>query len=107
MFLAACGAIFCVSWLGAHTALAAAPAVHDGKDGTNGINGLAGKNGSDGVNGHDGKRGPRGYTGHSGSDIRVATFKFPFGVYVCPRAGGNDLDPLYDCSAGIPKPKGP
>jgi hypothetical protein len=104
LLLAACGALFCVSWLGADTALATTPAAHDGKDGKNGINGHDGTNGKDGI---DGKRGPRGPQGLPGPDMRVATFKFPFGIYVCPRTGGTNADPLYDCSSGIPKPKGP
>lgn len=73
--------------------------VHDGKDGKNGLDGV---NGVAGVNGVDGK------DGRDGSDAKAQIIHHADGsTEYCPRSGGRDLYPVYDCVSAtvIEKPK--
>lgn len=66
--------------------------IHDGKDGKDGKSGLDGINGVNGANGID------GHNGRDGSVVKAQIFHHPDGTSeYCPRTGGTDLYPVFDC----------
>lgn len=90
---------------------AAAPSAEPGPSGEPGQPGISppcldeprqcrGADGRDGVDGQDGR------DGRDGSATASETFSLPDGrVFVCPRTGGTDLDPMYRCQERTPAPQ--